>query len=53
MPLNMMLVDTLFLRHQMLALETKPYTQRRTISWQFTSRDARSKLQDLYPIKET
>ncbi len=44
--------ETVLCRH-VLALETERNDQHRTISWRFTSRDARTKLQDLYPVKET
>jgi len=36
----------------MLAVETERNQQQRGISWQFTSRDARTKLERLYPMKE-
>jgi hypothetical protein len=41
------------LRRQVLAVETERNTQRRGIAWQFTSRDARRKLERLYPVKES
>jgi len=34
-----------------VAVETERNEQRRDICWQFTSRDARSKLERLYPVK--
>jgi hypothetical protein len=34
-----------------VAVETERNHQRRGIAWQFTSRDARIKLERLYPIK--
>lgn len=37
---------------QVLAVETERNEQRRGICWQFTSRDARRKLERLYPVKE-
>jgi hypothetical protein len=40
------------LRRQVLAVETERNTQRSGISWQFTSRDVRRKLERLYPVKE-
>ena len=40
------------LRRQVEAVETERNAQRRIISWQFTSRDARRKLERLYPVKE-
>jgi DDE superfamily endonuclease len=40
------------LRRQVLAVETERNEQRRGIVWQFTSRDARCKLQRLYPVKD-
>jgi len=47
------LADENTLQRQVLALETEQDAQRCIISWQFTSRDAGVKLQDLYPMKET
>jgi hypothetical protein len=35
-----------------LAVETERNEQRRGITWQFTSREARVKLERLYPVKE-
>jgi hypothetical protein len=40
------------LRRQVLAVETERNEQRRGISWQFTSREARRKLERLYPVKQ-
>jgi len=40
------------LRRQVAAVETERNTQRRGICWQFTSRDARVKLERLYPVKQ-
>jgi len=40
------------LRRQVGAVETERNTQRRGIAWQFTSCDARRKLERLYPVKE-
>jgi len=37
------------LRQRIATLEAERNAQRCTISWRFTSRDARDKLQDLYP----
>ncbi len=37
------------LRERIAALEAERNAQRCTISWRFTSQDARIKLQDLYP----
>jgi hypothetical protein len=37
------------LRQRIATLETERNTQRATISWRFTSNDARDKLHDLYP----
>ncbi|WP_085954384.1 IS630 family transposase [Ktedonobacter racemifer] len=37
---------------RVLAVETERNRQRRGIAWQFTSRDARVKLERLYPVKE-
>ena len=39
-------------RRQVLAVETVRNQQRRGIAWQFPSRDARRKLERLYPVKE-
>jgi len=39
------------LRRQVGAVETERNTQQRGIAWQFTSRDARRKLERLYPVK--
>ena len=39
------------LRRQVEAVETERNQQRRGIVWQFTSRDARRKLERLYPVK--
>jgi DDE superfamily endonuclease len=47
------LPDEAALRRQVSAVETERNQQRRGISWQFTSRDARRKLSRLYPVKET
>lgn len=44
--------DEAALRRQVLAVETERNEQRRGISWQFTSREARVKLERLYPVKE-
>jgi hypothetical protein len=38
------------LRERIAALEAERNTQRCTISWRFTSHDARVKLHDLYPV---
>ena len=38
-------------RRQVLAVETERNTQRHSIAWQFTSRDARRKLERLHPVK--
>jgi hypothetical protein len=39
------------LRRQVLAVETERNAQRQGINWQFTSHDARRKLERLYPVK--
>ncbi len=39
------------LRRHVEAVETERNAQRRGICWQFTSRDARHKLERLYPVK--
>jgi len=41
------------LLRQVLAIETERNEHRRGIAWQFTSRDARRKLERLYPVKES
>jgi hypothetical protein len=38
------------LRQRIVTLETQRNAQRCTISWRFTSNDARDKLHDLYPV---
>jgi hypothetical protein len=50
--LSRRLEDEETLRRRVLAVERERNTQRRGISWQFTSRDARHKLERLYPVKE-
>ena len=50
--LSRRLPDESALRQQVLAVETERNEQRRGIAWQFTSRDARRKLERLYPVKE-
>jgi hypothetical protein len=50
--LSRRLEDEAALRRQVLAVETERNEQRRAISWQFTSCDARRKLERLYPVKE-
>jgi DDE superfamily endonuclease len=49
--LSRRLEDEAALCHQVLAVETERNAQRRGIAWQFTSRDARHKLERLYPVK--
>ena len=51
--LSRRLQDEAALRRQVSAVETERNEQRGGISWQFTSRDARHKLERLYPVKET
>src|SRR6266702_2339416 len=51
--LSRRLEDETVLHRHVLALETERNDQHRTISWRFTSRDARTKLQDRYPVKDT
>jgi DDE superfamily endonuclease len=51
--LSRRLEDEAVLRRRVLAVETQRNEQRRRIAWQFTSRDARRKLERLYPVKET
>jgi len=51
--LSRRLEDEETLRRQVLAIETEHNEQRRGIAWQFTSRDARQKLERLYPVKES
>jgi hypothetical protein len=50
--LSRRLEDEMTLRQRVLAVETERNAQRRGIAWQFTSRDARVKLERLYPVKE-
>ncbi len=50
--LSRRLPDEAALRRQVLAVETERNEQRRGITWQFTSREARVKLERLYPVKE-
>ena len=49
--LSRRLGDEAALRRQVLAVETERNVHRRGIAWQFTSRDARIKLERLYPVK--
>jgi hypothetical protein len=49
--LSRRLEDEAALRCQVSAVETERNQQRRGIAWQFTSCDARVKLERLYPIK--
>lgn len=50
--LSRRLEDEEALRRKVLAVETERNAQRRGICWQFTPRDARHKLERLYPVKE-
>jgi len=50
--LSRRLADEAALRRQVVAVETERNANRRGISWQFTSCDARRKLARLYPVKE-
>ena len=50
--LSRRLKDEAALRRQVSAVETERNAHRRGICWQFTSRDARVKLERLYPVKE-
>jgi hypothetical protein len=50
--LSRRLPDEAALRRQVSTVETERNQQRRSITWQFTSRDARVKLSRLYPVKE-
>ena len=50
--LSRRLGDEAALRQQVLAVETERNAHHRGICWQFTSRDARRKLERLYPVKE-
>ncbi len=50
--LSRRLEDEAALRRQVSAVESERNQQRRGIAWQFTSRDARVKLERLYPVKE-
>ncbi len=49
--LSRRLSDEAALRRQVVAVETERNQQQHGISWQFTSRDARRKLERLYPVK--
>jgi DDE superfamily endonuclease len=49
--LSRRLQDEAALRRQVGAVVTARNQQRRGIAWQFTSRDARGKLERLYPVK--
>jgi hypothetical protein len=49
--LSRRLPDEAALRRRVLAVETERNTHKRGIAWQFTSRDARVKLERLYPVK--
>ena len=49
--LSRRLPDEAALRRQVSAVETERNTHRRRIAWQFTSFDARVKLERLYPVK--
>jgi len=51
--LSRRLPDEAALRRQVVAVETERNTQQRGIAWQFTSREARVKLERLYPVKES
>ncbi len=51
--LSRRLDDEAALLRQVVAVETERNEQQRGIVWQFTSRDARRKLERLYPVKET
>jgi len=50
--LSRRLADEVALRHQVSVVETARNQQWRSIAWQFTSRDARRKMERLYPVKE-
>jgi hypothetical protein len=50
--LSRRLEDEAALRRQVSAVATERNTQRRGIAWQFTSRDARHKLERLSPVKD-
>ena len=50
--LSRRLANEAALRRQVSAVETERNEHRRGIAWQFTSRDARRKLERLYPVKE-
>ena len=50
--LSRRLEDEATLRRHVSAVEIERNQQRRGICWQFTSRDARIKLERLYPVKE-
>ena len=48
--LSRRLSDEAALRRQVVAVETERNEHRRGIAWQFTSQDARRKLERLYPV---
>ena len=50
--LSRRLEDEATLRRRVSTVETERNAKRHGISWQFTSRDARRKLEQLYPVKE-
>ncbi len=50
--LSRRLQDEAALGRQVEAVETEGNEHRRGIAWQFTSPDARRKLERLYPVKE-
>jgi hypothetical protein len=50
--LSRRLGDEAALRRQVAAVETERNQQRRGIAWQFTSRQARVKLERLYRVRE-
>jgi hypothetical protein len=51
--LSRRLPDEAALRRQVAAVEMERNTHKRGIVWQFTSREARVKLERLYPVKES
>ncbi len=50
--LSRRLEDEKMLRRRVLAVETERNAHKCGICWQFTSREARQKLERLYPVKE-
>jgi hypothetical protein len=45
--------DAAILQHRVRCLEAEHNAQRATIDWQFTARQSRVKLKNLYPVVKT